>query len=57
MATTMMGYIGIIRVHKGGVYKDHGKENGDYNDGLYRDYRVYVGGNIGIMEKNMATTT
>ena len=26
-----------------GLYRDHGKENGNYYNGLYRDYRVYIG--------------
>ena len=26
-----------------GIYRDNGKENGNYYNGLYRDYRVYVG--------------
>ena len=36
-----MGYIGL--------YKDNGKENGNYYNGLHRGY-------IGTMEKNMETT-
>ena len=46
-----------------GLYWDNGKENGNYYNGLYRDYRVYTGvilgiyrGYIGIMEKKMETT-
>ena len=31
---------------------DNGKENGNY-----RDYRGYIGGDIGIKEKKMETTT
>ena len=34
------------------MYWDNGKENGNYYNGLYRDYRAY----IGIMEKKMETT-
>ena len=26
-----------------GLYRDNGKENGNYNNGLYRDYRTYIG--------------
>ena len=43
-----------------GLYRDNGKEYGNYYNGLYRDYRVYIGlywGYIGIMEKKMETTT
>ena len=29
-----------------GFYWDSGKENGNYYTGLYRDYRVYVGGEM-----------
>ena len=39
-------------IHKGpchiGLYRDNGKEHGNYNNGLYRGY-------IGIMEKKMET--
>ena len=27
-----------------GIYWDNGKENGNYYNGLYRDYRVYYVG-------------
>ena len=41
-----------------GIYRDNGKENGNYRD--YRDYVGYIlglyWGNIGIMEKKMETT-
>ena len=41
-----------------GLCGDDGKENGIYRDyiGFYRDYRVYIGGYIEIMEKKMETT-
>ena len=29
-----------------GLYKDPGKENGDYHHGLYRDYKVYIEGHF-----------
>ena len=35
METTTMGYIGIIQ----GLYRDNGKENGNYYNGLFRDCR------------------
>ena len=49
---------------KGGYIGDNGKENGNYYNGLYRDYigiiyglyRGYVGVLLGIMEKKMETT-
>ena len=37
------------------IYIHNGKENGNYYNGLYRDYRVYWG-YIGIMENKMETT-
>ena len=31
-------------------FRDNGKENGSYyNNGLYRDYRVYIGDYIGVI--------
>ena len=42
METTIMGYIGIIGYILG-YYWDNGRENGKYYNGLYRDYRVYIG--------------
>ena len=42
METTIMGYMGIIGYILG-FYRDNGKENGNYYNGLYRDYRVYIG--------------
>ena len=42
METTIMGYLGIVGYILG-YYWDNGKENGNYYNGLYRDYRVYVG--------------
>ena len=42
METTIMGYIGIIGTILG-LYWDNGKENGNYYNGLYRDYRDYIG--------------
>ena len=30
-----------LRVSRG--FGDHGKDNGNYYNGLYRDYRVYIG--------------
>ena len=33
MATTIMGYIGVAK----GLYRDSGKEDGNYYNGLYRD--------------------
>ena len=42
METTIMGYIGIIGYILG-LYWDNGKENGNYYNGLYRDYRGYIG--------------
>ena len=42
METTIMGYIGIIGYILG-FYRDNGKEKGNYYNGLYRDYRVYIG--------------
>ena len=41
METTIMGYIGIIGTILG-LYWDNGK-NGNYYNGLYRDYRDYIG--------------
>ena len=29
-----------------GLHRDHGKENGNYYNGLYRDYRVYIEGHF-----------
>ena len=26
-----------------GLYRDNGKENGNYHSGLYRDFKVYIG--------------
>ena len=37
-----MGYVGVIG-YIWGLYWDNGKENGNYYNGLYRDYRVYIG--------------
>ena len=45
-------YIGVIL----GLYWDNGKENGNYYNGLYRDYKVYIGvilGYIGMMDNKM----
>ena len=45
-----MGYIGIIGDILGlylGLYWDNGKENGNYYNGSYRDYRVYIGAILG----------
>ena len=39
-----------------GLYRDNGKENGNYFNGLYRDYRGLYWGNIGIMEQKMETS-
>ena len=39
---TILGYAGYIL----GLYWDNGKENGNYNNGLYR---VYVGVILGLM--------
>ena len=39
----------IIRVYHIGVDRDNGKENGNCYHGLYRDYGVYVGGQIHIL--------
>ena len=36
METTTMGYIGVLQ----GVYKENGREHGNYYNGLYR---VYIG--------------
>ena len=41
METIITGYIGIIR-YTPGFYWENGKENGNYNKELYRDYRVYI---------------
>ena len=30
-----------------GLYRDNGKEHGNYQNGLYRDYRVYIGITLG----------
>ena len=37
-----MGCIRIIGTILG-LYWDNGKENGNYYNGLYRDYRDYIG--------------
>ena len=37
-----MGYIGIIG-YMLVIYRDNGKEHGNYYNGLYRYCRVYVG--------------
>ena len=42
MEATIMVYIGIIRYILG-LYGNNGKENGSYHNGLYRDYKVYIG--------------
>ena len=34
METTKMGYIGYIL----GLYRDDGKENGNYHNGFFREY-------------------
>ena len=34
MATIIMGYIGVTK----GLYRDNGKEDGNYYNALYRDY-------------------
>ena len=66
MENQMEGYIGIIL----GLYRDNGKENGNYYNGLYRGYMgVYrdngkengnyysiLGVYMGIMENQMETT-
>ena len=31
---------------------DNGKENGNYYNGLYRDYRVYIGVIMGLYREN-----
>ena len=54
METTIMGYMGIIGTILG-LYRDDGKENGNYYNGLSRDYRDYIVGYIRIMEKKMET--
>ena len=41
-------YEGNIKVLLGLAW-DNGKENGNYYNGLYRDYRVYVGVILGSM--------
>ena len=59
----------ILCVYILGLFKDNGKENGNYYNGLYRYCRGYIGlcrdngkenGNyyiiIGIMEEKMETT-
>ena len=39
------------------LYRESPKENGNYYNGLYRDYRVYIEvGHIGMMENKMETT-
>ena len=44
METIIVGYIGILLGYILGLYRDNGKENGNYYNGLYRDYiRVYIG--------------
>ena len=52
------GWLGFSMVGKIGLYRDNGKENGNYRD--YRDYVGYILGVIlgciGIMEKKMETT-
>ena len=37
------------------LYWDNGKSNGNYYNGLYKDYRVSIVGYIGRMGKNMET--
>ena len=37
-----MGYRGLLL----GLYWGNGKENGNYYNGLYRDYRVYQQGKL-----------
>ena len=43
-----------------GLYRDNGKENGNYYNALHRDYIGYILGlylgYIGIMERKMETT-
>ena len=45
-----------------GLQRDNGKENGNYRDSrdyigvIKKWYRVYIGVNIGIMEKEMEAT-
>ena len=42
-----------------GLFRDNENENGNYRDSsghIRIIYRVYIGGNIGIMEKKMETT-
>ena len=34
---------GLVHCREMRIYKDNGKENGNYHNGLYRDYRVYIG--------------
>ena len=36
-----MGYTGIT-VYRLGFYGDNGKVNGNYYNGLYREYRVFI---------------
>ena len=38
METIIMGYIGIAIRNIWGFFRDNGKENGSYYNGLYRDY-------------------
>ena len=45
-------YIGYIL----GLHKDNGKENGNYDNGLYRDYKVYIGVIFAIMENEIEAT-
>ena len=40
METTILGYIGILGYILG-LYRDNGKENGNYYIGLYWDHREY----------------
>ena len=48
-----IGIIGILIGYILGLYRDNGKENGNYKD--YRDYNRVYWGCIGIMEKKMET--
>ena len=38
------------------LYRNSEKENGNYYNGLYRDYQVYIEVNTGIVETRMETT-
>ena len=39
-----------------GLYGDKKREDGNYYNGLYRDYEVLYWGYMGIMEKKTETT-